>query len=54
MLLCGNVSVPEFQTKVSIFDDLVLVQKIVNMCYVLLAIDIPVATYFVVPLPIKT
>ena len=53
MLLGANVTAPAFQTMVSVFDDAVLVHKIIIMYYVLLAIDIPIVTYSVVILPIK-
>ena len=51
MILGGNVSAPAFQTMGSVFDDALLVHKI--MCHILLAIDIPTATCSVVPLPMK-
>ena len=37
----------------SMLDDVVLVHKIVVMCYILLVIDIPVATISVVILPLS-
>ena len=51
MPLVGNVNTPAFQTMGSMFDDAMLVHKNL-LCYVLLAIDIPTATYSVVTLPI--
>ena len=55
MFLGGNWSAPVFHIMGSIFDDAVLVhKKLIVMCYILLAIDIPVATNSLVALPGKT
>ena len=53
MLLGGNVSDSPFQTMGYMFYDAVLVHKNFLLCGILLATDIPIATYSVVTLPIK-
>ena len=47
------ISAPAFCNMGSVFADVVLLHKNVVMSYILLAIDIPIATYSVVTLPIK-
>ena len=53
MLLGGSVSSPKFQTIDVIIDDAMLVHKSIIMCNILLAIDVPIATYSIITLPIK-
>ena len=48
----GNLSGPMFLTMGSMFDDAVLVHKLMHK-HILLPIDIPVATYYCITLPNK-